>query len=112
MSRKLMNELLHEINSIEPQTSSQLAMLPLLTTETLTAMDAARIRLQKSESGIPDLEWFALLMGGFFTIFFTYFFVTNPLLQTINVSHGQLHHRYQPDFGSCLWRTLLRVQGQ
>lgn len=83
LSRKLMNDLLHEVNSIEPQTSSQLAMLPLLTTETLTAMDAAKIRLQKSESGIPDLEWFALLTGGFFTIFFTYFFVANPLLQTI-----------------------------
>lgn len=83
LSRKLMSELLHEINSIEPQSPSQLAMLPTLTTEALTALDAARVRLQKSKSGIPDIEWLALMMGGFFTIFFTYFFVTHPLLQTI-----------------------------
>jgi hypothetical protein len=44
-------------------------------------MDSARQRLQESEDGIPAIEWFCLLLGGFVTLFFTYFFTTNQTIQ-------------------------------
>jgi len=81
LSRKLMHDLIHEINTVEPTTAAQLAILPLMTSEAISAMDSARQRLQESEDGIPGIEWFCLLLGGFVTLFFTYFFTTNQTIQ-------------------------------
>lgn len=83
LSRKLMHDLIKEINSVEPQTPSQLAILPTITQETISAMDSARQRLQESEDTMPGIEWFCLFLGGFVTLFFTYFFTTSQVLQTV-----------------------------
>lgn len=83
LSRKLMHDLIREINSIEPQSPSQLSILPILTSKAIESMEAARQRLQESGESIPEIEWFSLLLGGFVTIFFTYFFVTHQVLQVL-----------------------------
>lgn len=83
LSRKLMHDLIHEVNTVEPISPSQLAVLPLMTSEAISAMDSARQRLQESEEGIPTIEWFSLLLGGIVTIFFTYFFTTNQNIQIL-----------------------------
>jgi uncharacterized membrane protein len=81
LSRKLMHDLMMEINSIEPETPSQLAVLPVITQESILVMDSARQRLQESSESMPSIEWICLLLGAFVTIFFTYFFTTEKLLQ-------------------------------
>jgi Protein of unknown function (DUF4239) len=81
LSRKLMFELMEGISKLKASTSSEVALLPLLSEQMINAVDSARTRLQQNEEGIPDIEWYVLLSGAGMTILFSYFFNASGVAQ-------------------------------
>jgi hypothetical protein len=88
-ARKTAITLIKEINDFEPQTEGQKAVYPLTVQAGCALWDNRRARTNFVTVGIPNVEWFVLIVGGIITIAFTYFFAME-CLRTQMIMTGML----------------------
>jgi hypothetical protein len=69
-----LNNLWHATTAVRPQNTAQGGFLLQATLDLDTATQLRRTRILSSDTTLPGPLWIALLVGGFITIGFTYFF--------------------------------------
>ena len=82
-SRGLALGLIDLIKIIEPTTLNEQILLPQILSSAKTIWDSRRERFVQAVNGINALEWFALLLGAFITLIFTYFFTMENYISHI-----------------------------
>ena len=58
----------------EPTSENQKAIYPVMVQEACQIWDFRRARTNLATHGLPNVEWFVLIIGGIVTVVFTYFF--------------------------------------
>ena len=80
----------HEISSIQPVSESEKTLHQQLVSEICSMTESRRTRITSAAHGVAPLLWVVLLVGGFLTVVFTYFFAVQHLqaqvLMTVLVS--------------------------
>lgn len=82
-ARRIAIKMMREVSSFEPVTENQKAVYPLLLQEACQVWDNRRARTNFAQYGIPNVEWFVLILGGVVTVVFTYFFGIESLAAQI-----------------------------
>jgi hypothetical protein len=67
------------IQKIEPKTEGQSIALDKLQDRLAEVWEMRRQRIDDCAYSIPEFEWITILLGGFFTVFFTFFFVMEDI---------------------------------
>lgn len=83
-ARKAGLRLLRSLDGFEPTTEAEKTAFPLILQEMQTAWDQRRERVATAQSGLPAVEWVALLLGAVVTVLFAGLFnVENLRLQAL-----------------------------
>lgn len=69
-ARRTARELALALNGFEPAAESHKAVFPMLLEQIRQVWDCRRERITTAQSGIPTVEWVALILGGGVTILF------------------------------------------
>jgi hypothetical protein len=87
ISRQLSIDLMRTLMDFEPRTENEKALYPQMIQEASQFWQNRQARIMVAQTGLPAMEWIALIAGAVVTIFFTYFFVVENLpLQIIMTS--------------------------
>jgi hypothetical protein len=74
VARSLALELSQTLMDFEPKTQSQQIVYAQMISDCSQFWQNRRDRINIATNGIPKVEWITLIVGGFITVFFTYFF--------------------------------------
>lgn len=74
----LADDLRESIESFEPDAGSEQAVYAQLLTLADELRDDREIRLLESHQGLPTILWTVLVIGGIFTVAFTFLFAVEP----------------------------------
>ena len=79
LSREKAIDLMQALMDFEPKTENEKALYPQMVQEASQFWQSREARINIAKTGLPALEWTALIAGAVITIFFTYFFVLESL---------------------------------
>ena len=83
-ARNLALDLTKSLMNFEPVTQNQQIIYAQMISDSTQFWQNRRDRINIAINGIPQIEWITLLLGGFITVFFTYFFgLQNLKLQIV-----------------------------